>query len=115
MTNLLIRWVVNTAALWLITFLPGIDWNGSVLGLFIAAAVLGLLNAIVRPILVILTLPITIVTLGLFLIVVNAAMLWILAWLIDDFVLAGCVSAIIGAIALSIISFLTSWIGKEKD
>lgn len=115
MINLLIRWAVNAGALWVVAFLvPGVSWNGGVLELFIAAAVLGLLNAIVRPILVVLTLPVTILTLGLFLIVINAAMLWLLSILMSDFVVTGCLPAVIGAVVLSIVGFLTSWIGRES-
>lgn len=113
---MIIRWLINTAALYAITWIPGINYTGSIPMLFVAALVLGLLNTLVRPILVLITLPLTIVTLGLFLIVVNAGMLWLLAWIIPQFQIDGCLSAIIGAVALSIISMLTGWIGKkEKD
>ncbi len=114
--SLLIRWVLNTAALYAIAlFVPGIDYTGSFPMLFIASLVLGLLNAIVRPILVILTLPITILTLGLFLLVLNAAMLGLTAWLIPDLHISGFIPALIGAIILSIVGFFTSRIGKRDD
>src|SRR6188508_2799332 len=80
--GLIIRWVLNTLALLVVVnIVPGFvyrDW----LTLAIAAAVLGLLNAIVRPVLWVLTLPITVVTLGLFLLVLNAIMLELTAWVV---------------------------------
>jgi putative membrane protein len=73
-----------------------------------AAVLLGLVNAVVRPIAVILTLPITIVTLGLFLWVVNAGMLGLVAWLLDGFHLGGFGPALMG----SLITGLTGWVGS---
>ncbi len=73
--------------------------------LLIAALLLGLVNALVRPVVVLLTLPITLLTLGLFLLVVNAAMLALVAALLGDFTVAGFGSALLGAIVVS----LTGW------
>lgn len=116
MAALLLRWILNTAALYAVAlFVPGIEYTGTFPMLFIASLVLGLLNAVVRPILVILTLPITILTLGLFLLVLNAAMLGLTAWIIDGLHIAGFFPALIGALLLSVVSFFTSRIGKKKD
>ena len=113
--SLLIRWIVNTLALFVVVqVVPNYAFSSWV-SLAIAAAVLGLLNAIVRPILVVLTLPITILTLGLFLIVVNAIMLEVTDWLVPGFEIRGFVWALAGAVLLSIIGFLTSGIGKRSD
>lgn len=113
---LLVRWIVNTLALLLVSWLvPGIAAN-SLVALLVAAAVLGLLNAVLRPVLVVLTAPLWIVTFGLFLIVVNAAMLWLAAALVPGFTVDGFLAAILGAIVLSVVSFFTGSIGKkEKD
>jgi len=112
----IVRWLVNTLALFLIVKLvPGFVWGGDWLTLAIAAAVLGLLNAIVRPVLFVLTLPITVVTLGLFLLVLNAIMLELTAWLVPGFDIDGFGWAIVGAVLLSIISFLTSGIGRGEE
>jgi putative membrane protein len=111
---LLIRWILNTAALYAVAlFVPGIDFTGSFPMLFVASLVLGLLNAIVRPILFVLTLPITIVTLGLFLLVLNAAMLGLTAWMVEGLTIHGFLPAVVGALILSIVSFFTSRIGKR--
>ena len=113
--SLLIRWILNTLALFLVvTIVPGFtyrDW----ISLAIAAAVLGLLNAIVKPILFVLTLPITVVTLGLFLLVLNAIMLWITAWLVPGFGIEGFGWAIVGALVLSIVSLVTGRIGRPEE
>ena len=95
--------------LWLAAQLvPGISVQGvgTVLG---AALILGIVNAVVRPLLVILTLPITVLTLGLFLLVINAAMLGLVAWMFDDFTIAGFGSALLGAMVVGATGWLASY------
>jgi putative membrane protein len=112
--SLIVRWILNILALFIVVkFVPGFHCNSWVT-LAIAAAVLGLLNAIVRPILFVLTLPITVVTLGLFLIVLNAIMLELTAWLVRGFVINGFVWAIVGALVLSLVSLVTDRIGRSE-
>ena len=93
--------------------LPGVQIVGT--GSFILAAILlGLANALIRPIAFVLTLPLTIVTLGLFLFILNAAMFGLVAALLDNFSVAGFWSAVFGAIIVSITSTIASWyIGPE--
>jgi putative membrane protein len=87
---------------------PGVSISGA--GTFILASILlALVNVFVRPIAFVLTLPITIVTLGLFLFVINAAMLGLVAAMLDGFVVAGFWSAVFGAIVVSITSTIASW------
>ena len=74
-----------------------------------AAIMLGLVNAFIRPIALLLTLPITLVTLGLFLLVVNAAMFGLVAWMLDGFYVAGFWSAVFGSIVVSITAAISSW------
>jgi putative membrane protein len=97
-----------------VNLVPNFRWQSWV-SLAIAAAVLGLLNAIVRPILFVLTLPITVVTLGVFLLVLNAIMLELTAFLVPGFAIDGFLWAMIGALVLSIISLFTSRIGKNDE
>lgn len=112
---LLIRWLINTAALFAVDYvLDGIHAE-SLVTLAIAAAVLGLLNAIVRPVLFFLTLPLTILTLGLFILVLNGIMLALTAWLVPGLSIETFLDAFLGALILSIIAFFTSWIGKERE
>jgi putative membrane protein len=88
-------------------FVPGISADGWTT-LIIAGLLLGIVNAVVKPIVVILTFPITIITLGLFLLVVNGAMLWLVAWFLDGLVVKGLVAGIIGAIVVGVVS----WTGQ---
>jgi putative membrane protein len=112
---LVLRWILNTLALFVVVkIVPGFHAD-SIVSLAIAALILGLLNAIVRPILFFLTLPLTIVTLGLFLIVLNAIMLELTAWLAPGFRIDDFVAAIIGAIVLAIISWITNRIGQKPE
>jgi putative membrane protein len=105
----LVRWGIGTLALWVASaIVPGMEIRG-VGNFFLAALLLGFVNAVVRPVLVFLTFPITIVTLGLFLLVVNAIMLELVAWLLDPFVLHSFGSALLGALVIGVVSWLASW------
>jgi putative membrane protein len=106
MRGFIIRVLIVAAGLWVASKLvPGITiadgWT-----LLWAALVLGIVNAVVRPVVVVLTLPLTILTLGLFLLVINAAMLSLVAWMLDGMTVDGFWSAFFGAIVVSI----TGWI-----
>jgi putative membrane protein len=109
MQGILIRTVIAMLGLFLASkILPGVNIVGT--GSFVLAALLlGLVNAVVRPIALVLTLPLTIVTLGLFLFVLNAAMFGLVAALLDNFTVAGFWSAVFGAIIVSITSTVASW------
>jgi putative membrane protein len=110
MLLLLLRWVINALALLAVAYLyTGVKVD-SFTAAMIAALVLGLVNAILRPILVILTLPVTILTLGLFVFVINALMFWLVAEMVSGFHVAGFWAAMIGSILFSIITLLTSWL-----
>src|SRR5256712_5881577 len=112
--HLILRWLLNTIALFIVaTVVPGFHYQ-SLVTLAIAALILGLLNAIVRPILFLLTLPLTIVTLGLFLIVLNAVMLELTAWLVSGFKIDSFGWACVGAIVLGLISLVTHRIGRDE-
>lgn len=107
MTFILV-WILNAVALLLVAYLlPGIAVAsfGSAL---IAALVLGLLNMLVKPVLVLLTLPITIITLGLFLLVLNALLFWFAGSVLKGFQVNGFWWAVIGALLYSVISGLLS-------
>lgn len=109
MQGFLMRWAISALALWVASaVVPGMEIHG--LGNFLLAALLlGFVNAIVRPIVVLLTLPLTIVTLGFFLVVVNAIMLQIVAWLLDPLRFSGFGAALLAALVVSVVSWLTSW------
>ena len=106
--TLLLVWLLNAVALLVVAYLlPGITVAsfGSAL---VAALVLGLLNSLVKPVLVLLTLPITVVTLGLFLIVLNALLFWFAGSILKGFQVNGFWWAVIGALLYSLISGLLS-------
>jgi putative membrane protein len=109
MNGIILRTLIIMLGLFLASSLiPGVQISGT--GNFILAAVLlGLVNAFVRPIAFLLTLPLTIVTLGLFMFVLNAAMFGLVAALLDNFVVAGFWSALFGAIVVSLTSTIASW------
>ncbi len=113
--SLLVRWVLNTLALLLVAeVVPHFSYSSWV-SLAIAAAVLGLLNTIVRPVLYVLTFPFTIVTFGLFLIVLNAIMLKLTDLVVPGFRIEGFGWAIVGAIVLSLITMVTDRIGRKDE
>ena len=100
--KLILRWLLLAAALLLVAYLyPGVTVT-SFTAAMIAALVLGLLNTIVRPLLVLLTLPVTLLTLGLFLFVINALMFWAAAGVIDGFNVNGFVAALVGSLIYSL-------------
>ncbi len=100
--KIIVRWLLLAAALLLVAYLPtgvSVTSFGSAL---LAAFVLGLFNTLVRPLLVLLTLPVTLLTLGLFLFVINALMFWAAASVLDGFNVAGFGAALIGSVLYSL-------------
>jgi putative membrane protein len=109
------RSFITAFALWAATQLvPGIEVRG-VFSLLLAALVFGLVNAVVRPVLVLLSLPVTLLTLGLFLLVVNAAMLGLTAWVLPGFSVAGFWPALFGAIVVSVMSWAATRLFAPQD
>ena len=100
--KIMVRWLLLAAALLLVAYLyPGVTVTNFVSAM-IAAFVLGLLNTLLRPILVLLTLPVTVVTLGLFLFVINALMFYFAASMLNGFHVAGFFAALIGSLLYSL-------------
>jgi putative membrane protein len=109
MIGFLLRLLVVALGLWLASeWVPGIEVKGAgnLLG---AALLLGMVNAVVRPLLVILTLPFTVLTLGLFLLVINAAMLGLVAWMFAGFTVAGFWPALLGSLVVSVTGWVASY------
>jgi len=108
MTGFLLRWAISALGLWLADqVLDGVSFD-STEALAAAALLLGIVNAVVRPLAVLFTLPFALVTLGCFLLVVNAAMLGLVAWLLGGFHIADFWSALAGWLIVS----LTSWVAS---
>jgi putative membrane protein len=116
----ILRLLTNAAALWVATrVVPGISFTGEPLLLFVVALVFGVLNLVVRPILMFLTFPFLIVTLGLFLLVLNAAMLWLTGAASDrlglGFHVADFTAAFLGGLVVSVVSMaLSFFVGSGK-
>lgn len=107
LAKFLVRAVFAALGLWVASaIVPGVHVS-STGTLILAAVLLGVVNALVRPVLVILTLPLTILTLGLFLLVVNAATIGLVAWMLRGFTVDGLVPGILAAIVTGV----ASWIG----
>ena len=120
MRSLLIRWLINTLALYLaVQVVPGVDYRGGATGLLVVAAIFGLVNATLRPLLTFLTCPLVLVTLGFFLLVINAMMLLLTGWLSRrfdlGFVVAGFWPAFWAGLLISIVSLLLSLMVGEKE
>ena len=108
MIKLLLVWLINAVALIAVAYLmPGVSVASFTTAL-VAALILGLINAVVRPVLVLLTLPVTLITLGLFIFVLNGLLFWFVGSFIQGFVVQGFWSGVFGAIVFSVISWLLS-------
>jgi len=108
MRGFLIRLIVSVVGLWIASaIVPGLDIDG-VESLFLAAILLGLVNAFVRPFLIVVTLPLTVLSMGLFLLVVNTAMLAMVAGMMDDFSIDGFFAALLGSLIVSVVSWYAS-------
>lgn len=116
MRGFLIRWALNTVALWVVSQIyPGVSFRAGagLMDFLLAGLVLGLANALVRPILLLITLPLNFLTLGLFTLVVNALILYLVAAL-TALDVRGFPAALIGAVLLSVVSFGLSLLVREK-
>lgn len=97
-------------------FVPGITLEGGFSTALLLAAVWGLIGMIVKPILIILTLPVTILTFGLFIFVINAGLFWWLGDILENFHVAGFWAALLGSVVLSVVSSVIGWaLGKFRD
>jgi putative membrane protein len=116
MLGFLIRACIVALGLWLATvWVSGVSIDTPAT-LILAGVLLGIVNSIIRPIAIVLTLPMTIVTLGLFLLVINAGMVALVAWILPGMHVAGFWSAFWTAVLVSLVSFVGSWFvgGKGK-
>lgn len=113
MQGWLLRWLLNIAAILITAYLiPGFEltfWGAIVGSIF-----LGIINAIIRPVLILLTLPLNILTLGLFTLVINGFMLWLTAITVKGFDITGFGAALLSALVLSIVSFILSYLIKDN-
>ena len=111
----LLRLLLNAVAVFLAAqLIPGIGLSGPGAAI-VAGIALGVINAILRPVLILLTLPATVLTLGLFIFVVNAICLGLAAWLVPGFTISGFWAALVGALFISIVSWLLSVVVSDRE
>jgi len=112
--KLLIGWLLNALALLAVAYLVPDIHVSSFMSALIAAAIIGLANILIKPILVILSLPVTIITLGLFIFVINGLLFWLAGYVLQGFDVKTIIAGIIGAIVYSVISWILSAIFIDK-
>jgi putative membrane protein len=114
MISLIVAVLGNAFALWVTTVLvPGITFRGDLLTLVIAGAIWGLFNLIVRPIAMLLSLPLLILTLGLFYFVLNGILLWLASFVLPGYRVAGIVAGILGALVMTLINWAVGALVKK--
>ena len=113
--RLLLTWLINAAALMALPYLMHSVTVTNIGTALIAALVLGLVNTLIRPLLVLLTLPVTLLSMGLFILVINAFLFWLVSTLVDGFAVAGFWAAFLAAILYSVISWALSTLLLSKD
>jgi len=116
MKGLLIRWVIMTVAVLIAaSVIPGFRIDSPVTA-FLVAVLLSLINAFVRPVLILLTLPINLMTLGLFILIINGILISLVAWLLPGFAISSFGSAFLGALVISLVgTLLNMMVGEDKD
>ncbi|MBA3520954.1 MAG: phage holin family protein [Gemmatimonadales bacterium] len=118
--SLLLHWLVNAAALWVATrLIPGLSFDGGPLQLLMVAAVFGIVNSLLRPILTVLTCPLIVITLGLFTLVINAVMLLLTGWFSVrwnlGFVVSGFWPAFWGGLVVGLVSLVLSMVVERGE
>lgn len=113
--RLLLTWLINAAALLALPYLMHSVSVSNVGTALIAALVLGLVNTLIRPVLVLLTLPVTLLSMGLFILVINAILFWLVSRWVEGFEVAGFWSAFLAAILYSVISWALSTLLLRDD
>ncbi len=109
MAGILFRWFITTISIMMVPHLiSGVEVEGVGTAL-VAAAILGILNAIIRPILILLTLPLTVFTLGFFILVINALLFQLAGWLVGGLRIESFGSAFLASILVSIVSWIVNW------
>ena len=98
--------VFNAIGIWATTFVPGIVFSGDLITLLVGGVVLGLFNLIVRPLALLISLPLLIVTLGLFYFVLNGILLWVASLFIPGYLVTGLIPGILGALVLTLVNWL---------
>jgi putative membrane protein len=113
--RILLVWLLNTLALMAVAYLMPSIRIADFMSALIAALILGLVNTFIRPLLILLTLPVTVITLGLFILVINGLLFWFVGSVVRGFVVEGFWSGFVGAILFSIVSWALSALVLKRD
>ncbi len=114
--RILLSIVFNAVALYATALIvPGISWRGNVVSLLVAGAIFGLFNLIVRPVALLLSLPLLIVTLGLFYFVLNGILLWVASFILPGYNVAGIVPGIVGSLVFAIVNWALNALFTPKE
>jgi putative membrane protein len=111
----LLKWLINALALIVITKLVAGFHVDTFYSALVAALIIGLLNALIRPVLIILTLPVSIITLGLFTFVINALLIWFTSTIVKGFSVDGFWPALLAALILWAVSTITAWVMHREE
>lgn len=116
MIRAVVQVVVNGIALLVASYLvPGVHYEGGLLYLLLAGLVIGLVNLLVKPLVTLLSLPLVIVTLGLFYLVINGLMFWLAAWLLDGLSVDGCLPAVLGGLVIAVFNWLVRAFARGEE
>lgn len=115
MTTILLKWILSAASLILVSIIVPDFHIENFYAALIAAAILGLVNVLIKPFLIILTLPINILTLGLFTLIINAVMLLLVNTIVKGVEIRSFTAAVYGAVILWMVSFITNALTKERS
>ena len=114
MLRALVQIVLNGVAILLVArIVPGIDYQGDFWYLLLTGLVVGGINLLVRPLVVLLSLPFIVLTLGLFFIVINGALLYLAAWILDGLTIEGCLPAILGGLVMALFNWIIRALSSE--
>jgi putative membrane protein len=116
MVKLIIRIVINAVAIWLAAqIVSGVTLTNDIVGILLVAIIFGLINGLIKPLVKLLSLPLLVLTLGLFTLVINALLLWLTAWISSYLTIDGFFPALWASIIISLVSWLLSMFLDDKD
>ena len=115
MVRILLQILLNGVGVFLAAYLvPGVDYTGSWAYLLLVGLVIGLINLLVRPLVTLLSLPALVLTLGLFYLLINGALFYLAAWLLDGLTVDGCLPAVLGGLVLAVFNWLLRGLVKKE-
>ncbi len=116
MVKLILRIVINALAIWVASLIvSGITLAGGIWGIIVVSVIFGLINGLIKPIIKLFSLPLIVVTLGLFTLIINALLFWLTSWLTSYLVVDGFIPALIGSVIVSLVSWLLSMFLDDDD